>query len=41
VARARLEDLRATNACRAEVDQLKRRLSKVADIERRLDRERR
>jgi hypothetical protein len=41
VARARLEDLRAANACRHEVDGLKRRLSKVADIEKRLDKERR
>jgi hypothetical protein len=41
VARARLEDLRATAGCRYEVENLKRRLSKVADIERRLDSERR
>lgn len=41
VARARLEDLRAANGCRQEVENLKRRLSKVADIERRLDQERR
>jgi len=41
VARARLEDLRAANACRHEVEVLKRRLSKVADIEKRLDQERR
>lgn len=41
VARARLEDLRAINACRTEVESLKRRLSKVADIEKRLDQERR
>lgn len=41
VARARLEDLRAAAGCRYEVDDLKRRLSKVADIERRLNRERR
>lgn len=41
VARARLEDLRASNACRQEVEVLKRRLSKVADIEKRLDQERR
>lgn len=41
VARARLEDLRLANACRHEVDNLKRRLSKVADIEKRLDQQRR
>lgn len=41
VARARLEDLRVANACRHEVENLKRRLSKVADIEKRLDQERR
>lgn len=41
VARARLEDLRVANACRNEVESLKRRLSKVADIEKRLDQERR
>ena len=41
VARARLEDLRASSACRQEVETLKRRLSKVADIEKRLDQERR
>lgn len=41
VARARLEDLRVANACRNEVEVLKRRLSKVADIEKRLDQERR
>jgi hypothetical protein len=41
VARARLEDLRVANACRHEVESLKRRLSKVADIEKRLDQERR
>lgn len=41
VARARLEDLRAINACRTEAESLKRRLSKVADIEKRLDQERR
>jgi hypothetical protein len=40
VARARLEDLHAINACRGDVENLKRRLSKVADIEKRLDRER-
>lgn len=37
VARARLEDLRAANGCRQEVEALKRRLSQVADIEKRLD----
>jgi hypothetical protein len=41
VVRARLEDLRTINAYRHEVDQLKRRLSKVADIEKRMDQERR
>lgn len=41
VARARLEDLKLANGCRQEVEGLKRRLSKVADIERRLDQERR
>jgi len=41
VARARLEELRVSNACRLEVENLKRRLSKVADIEKRLDQERR
>jgi len=41
VARARLEDLRVATACRLEVENLKRRLSKVADIEKRLDQERR
>lgn len=41
VARARLEDLRAARACRLEVETLKRRLSKVADIERRQDQNRR
>jgi hypothetical protein len=41
VARARLEDLRLANGCRQEVESLKRRLSKVADIERRLDQEKR
>lgn len=41
VVRARLEDLRVMNACRHEVEGLKRRLSKVADIEKRLDQERR
>ena len=41
VARVRLEDLRVANACRREVENLKRRLSKVADIEKRLDQERR
>lgn len=41
VARARLEDLRAASACRTEVESLKKRLSKVADIERRLDQQRR
>jgi hypothetical protein len=41
VARARLEDVRVANACRHEVEVLKRRLSKVADIEKRLDQERR
>jgi hypothetical protein len=40
VARARLEDLHLVNGCRQEVEGLKRRLSKVADIERRLDQER-
>ena len=40
VARARIEDLHALNACRGDVENLKRRLSKVADIEKRLDRER-
>lgn len=40
VARARLEDLRLANGCRQEVEGLKRRLSKVADIERHLDQER-
>lgn len=40
VARARIEDLHAVNACRGDVENLKRRLSKVADIEKRLDRER-
>lgn len=40
VARARLEDLKLANGCRQEVESLKRRLSKVADIERRLDQER-
>jgi hypothetical protein len=40
VARARLADLHAIAACRSDVDDLKRRLSKVADIEKRLDRER-
>lgn len=40
VARARIEDLHAINACRGDVENLKRRLSKVADIEKRLDRER-
>lgn len=41
IARARLEDLRAARQSRAELDQLKRRLSKVADIERRQDQNRR
>lgn len=41
VARARLEDVRAMNACRQEADGLKRRLAQVADMERRLDQERR
>lgn len=41
VARARLEDLRGARACRVEVETLKRRLSKVADIERRQDQNRR
>ena len=41
VARARLEDLRAAGACRHEVETLKKRLSKVADIEKRLDQDRR
>lgn len=41
VARARLEDLRLASGCRQEVEGLKRRLSKVADIERRLEQERR
>lgn len=41
VARARLEDLRAAHGCRQEVESLKRRLSKVADIEKRLDQQRR
>lgn len=41
VARARLEDLRVSNACRHEAETLKKRLSKVADIEKRLDQERR
>ena len=41
VARARLEDLRAANGCRHEVEALKKRLKKVADIEQRLDQERR
>jgi len=41
VARMRLEDLRVANACRRDVENLKRRLSKVADIEKRLDQERR
>lgn len=40
VARARLEDLHAANGCRTEVENLKRRLSKVADIEKRMDQER-
>lgn len=40
VARARLEDLHAIGACRSDVDDLKRRLSKVADIEKRLDQQR-
>lgn len=38
VARLRLEELRALQTCRAEVDSLKKRLAKVADIERELDR---
>lgn len=41
VARARIEDLRASQACRQEVERLKNRLSKVADIEKRLDQQRR
>lgn len=41
LARARLEDLRAAAACRQEVEGLKRRLSKVADIERRMNEDRR
>ena len=41
VVRARLEDLRTINVYRHEADQLKRRLSKVADIEKRMDQERR
>ena len=40
VARARLDDLKAIAACRTDVEDLKRRLSKVADIEKRQDRER-
>jgi hypothetical protein len=40
VARARLEDLKLVSGCRQEVESLRRRLSKVADIERRLDQER-
>ena len=40
VARARLADLQSVGACRADVEELKRRLSKVADIEKRLDKER-
>lgn len=41
VAKARLEDVRAQRACRIEVESVKRRLSKVADIERRQDQNRR
>lgn len=41
VARARLADLRTLNAYRHEVDRLKQRLSQVADIEKRMDEERR
>lgn len=41
VARARLEDLRASSACHQEVESLRKRLSKVADIEKRLDQQRR
>ena len=41
VARSRLEDVRAMNACRQEADGLKKRLAKVADMEKRLDQERR
>jgi hypothetical protein len=38
VARLRLEELRSLHSCRIEVDSLKKRLAKVADIERKLDR---
>lgn len=41
VARARLQELRAANACRQDVKNLERRLSKVVDIERQLDQQRR
>ncbi|HUR41995.1 MAG TPA: hypothetical protein VM240_12600 [Verrucomicrobiae bacterium] len=41
VARARLEDVRAINACRQEADGLKKRLAQVADMEKRLDQGRR